>query len=57
MRGGNLFPNQLPGMDMIKQDGDAARVRNGVQAQQNYEYTEAGVDKVPFYVPSFKCPG
>ncbi|NWY10494.1 NCOA2 protein, partial [Aphelocoma coerulescens] len=23
--GGNLFPNQLPGMDMIKQDGDAAR--------------------------------
>ncbi|XP_016152270.1 PREDICTED: nuclear receptor coactivator 2 isoform X2 [Ficedula albicollis] len=25
MRGGNLFPNQLPGMDMIKQDGDAAR--------------------------------
>lgn len=29
MRGGNLFPNQLPGMDMIKQDGDATRVRNG----------------------------
>ncbi|NXQ91580.1 NCOA2 protein, partial [Nyctibius grandis] len=25
LRGGNLFPNQLPGMDMIKQDGDAAR--------------------------------
>uniref|UniRef100_A0A8C8AL19 Nuclear receptor coactivator 2 n=1 Tax=Otus sunia TaxID=257818 RepID=A0A8C8AL19_9STRI len=25
MRGGNLFPNQLPGMDMIKQDGDATR--------------------------------
>uniref|UniRef100_A0A8C3RXK3 Nuclear receptor coactivator n=1 Tax=Chelydra serpentina TaxID=8475 RepID=A0A8C3RXK3_CHESE len=28
MRGGNLFPNQLPGMDMIKQEGDASRVRN-----------------------------
>ncbi|KAJ7399638.1 Nuclear receptor coactivator 2 [Pitangus sulphuratus] len=38
MRGGNLFPNQLPGMDMIKQDGDAARVRNGPQRQQNGEY-------------------
>ncbi|KAM9164915.1 nuclear receptor coactivator 2 isoform 1-T4 [Pangshura tecta] len=25
MRGGNLFPNQLPGMDMIKQEGDATR--------------------------------
>lgn len=25
MRGGNLFPNQLPGMDMIKPDGDATR--------------------------------
>ncbi|XP_050796535.1 nuclear receptor coactivator 2 isoform X2 [Gopherus flavomarginatus] len=25
MRGGNLFPNQLPGMDMIKQEGDASR--------------------------------
>ncbi|XP_025912041.1 nuclear receptor coactivator 2 [Apteryx mantelli] len=25
MRGGNLFPNQLSGMDMIKQDGDATR--------------------------------
>lgn len=29
LRGGNLFPNQLPGMDMIKQEGDASRVRNG----------------------------
>uniref|UniRef100_A0A8D0L2W7 Nuclear receptor coactivator n=1 Tax=Sphenodon punctatus TaxID=8508 RepID=A0A8D0L2W7_SPHPU len=29
MRGGNLFPNQLPGMDMIKQEGDASRVRSG----------------------------
>ncbi|XP_041103431.1 nuclear receptor coactivator 2-like isoform X2 [Polyodon spathula] len=28
MRGGNLFPNQLPGMDMIKQEGDGSRVRN-----------------------------
>ncbi|XP_030882191.1 nuclear receptor coactivator 2 [Leptonychotes weddellii] len=28
LRGGNLFPNQLPGMDMIKQEGDASRVRN-----------------------------
>lgn len=25
LRGGNLFPNQLPGMDMIKQEGDASR--------------------------------
>ncbi|NXG45720.1 NCOA2 protein, partial [Psilopogon haemacephalus] len=25
LRGGSLFPNQLPGMDIIKQDGDAAR--------------------------------
>ncbi|XP_041103432.1 nuclear receptor coactivator 2-like isoform X3 [Polyodon spathula] len=25
MRGGNLFPNQLPGMDMIKQEGDGSR--------------------------------
>uniref|UniRef100_A0A8C4VL25 Nuclear receptor coactivator n=1 Tax=Gopherus evgoodei TaxID=1825980 RepID=A0A8C4VL25_9SAUR len=25
MRGGNLFPNQLPGMDMIKQEGDTSR--------------------------------
>ncbi|XP_034285841.1 nuclear receptor coactivator 2 isoform X2 [Pantherophis guttatus] len=25
MRGGSLFPNQLPGMDMIKQEGDASR--------------------------------
>lgn len=28
LRGGGLFPNQLPGMDMIKQEGDASRVRN-----------------------------
>ncbi|XP_057163887.1 nuclear receptor coactivator 2 isoform X4 [Ursus arctos] len=28
LRGGNLFPNQLPGMEMIKQEGDASRVRN-----------------------------
>nr|XP_031548103.1 nuclear receptor coactivator 2 isoform X7 [Vicugna pacos] len=28
LRGGSLFPNQLPGMDMIKQEGDASRVRN-----------------------------
>uniref|UniRef100_K7GJ07 Nuclear receptor coactivator n=1 Tax=Pelodiscus sinensis TaxID=13735 RepID=K7GJ07_PELSI len=28
MRGGNLFPNQLPGMDMIKQEGDASRVHH-----------------------------
>uniref|UniRef100_A0A2I3HP99 Nuclear receptor coactivator n=1 Tax=Nomascus leucogenys TaxID=61853 RepID=A0A2I3HP99_NOMLE len=27
LRGGNLFPNQLPGMDMIKQEGDTTRVR------------------------------
>ncbi|XP_048638992.1 nuclear receptor coactivator 2 isoform X6 [Marmota marmota marmota] len=26
LRGGNLFQNQLPGMDMIKQEGDASRV-------------------------------
>ncbi|XP_036742113.1 nuclear receptor coactivator 2 isoform X2 [Manis pentadactyla] len=25
LRGGNLFPSQLPGMDMIKQEGDASR--------------------------------
>ncbi|XP_056378076.1 nuclear receptor coactivator 2 isoform X1 [Hyla sarda] len=25
VRGGSLFPNQLPGMDMIKQEGDASR--------------------------------
>ncbi|RXM36587.1 Nuclear receptor coactivator 2 [Acipenser ruthenus] len=25
MRGGNLFPNQLPGMDMIKKEGDGSR--------------------------------
>ncbi|CAH6777287.1 Ncoa2 [Phodopus roborovskii] len=25
LRGGNLFPNQLPGMDMIKQEGEASR--------------------------------
>ncbi|XP_040850500.1 nuclear receptor coactivator 2 isoform X4 [Ochotona curzoniae] len=25
LRGGNLFPNQLPGMEMIKQEGDASR--------------------------------
>uniref|UniRef100_A0A2D4ES18 DUF1518 domain-containing protein n=2 Tax=Micrurus TaxID=8634 RepID=A0A2D4ES18_MICCO len=25
MRGGSLFPNQLPGMDMLKQEGDASR--------------------------------
>ncbi|KAM5156596.1 nuclear receptor coactivator 2 isoform 1-T2 [Mantella aurantiaca] len=25
LRGGSLFPNQLPGMDMIKQEGDASR--------------------------------
>ncbi|ELV11818.1 Nuclear receptor coactivator 2 [Tupaia chinensis] len=29
LRGGSLFPNQLPGMDMIKQEGDASRVRGG----------------------------
>ncbi|RXM96749.1 Nuclear receptor coactivator 2 [Acipenser ruthenus] len=28
VRGGNLFPNQLPAMDMIKQEGDGSRVRN-----------------------------
>lgn len=39
MRGGNLFPNQLPGMDMIKPDGDATRVRDGIQRLLNYEYT------------------
>uniref|UniRef100_A0A2K5BZ41 Nuclear receptor coactivator n=1 Tax=Aotus nancymaae TaxID=37293 RepID=A0A2K5BZ41_AOTNA len=27
LRGGNLFPNQLPGMEMIKQEGDTTRVR------------------------------
>uniref|UniRef100_A0A2K6MV25 Nuclear receptor coactivator n=1 Tax=Rhinopithecus bieti TaxID=61621 RepID=A0A2K6MV25_RHIBE len=26
LRGGNLFPNQLPGMDMIKQEGDTTRM-------------------------------
>uniref|UniRef100_A0A2K5JM21 Nuclear receptor coactivator n=1 Tax=Colobus angolensis palliatus TaxID=336983 RepID=A0A2K5JM21_COLAP len=26
LRGGNLFPNQLPGMDMIKQEGDTTRI-------------------------------
>lgn len=57
MRGGNLFPNQLPGMDMIKQDGDAARVRNGIQAQQNCDYTAAGPDTESFYIQSYKCPG
>lgn len=31
LRGGNLFPNQLPGMDMIKQEGDAARVSSWSQ--------------------------
>nr|XP_020144478.1 nuclear receptor coactivator 2 isoform X2 [Microcebus murinus] len=25
LRGGSLFPNQLPGMDMIKQEGDTSR--------------------------------
>ncbi|XP_023373330.1 nuclear receptor coactivator 2 [Otolemur garnettii] len=25
LRGGNLFPNQLPGMEMIKQEGDTSR--------------------------------
>uniref|UniRef100_A0A6I8NRW6 Nuclear receptor coactivator n=1 Tax=Ornithorhynchus anatinus TaxID=9258 RepID=A0A6I8NRW6_ORNAN len=25
MRGGNLFPSQLPGMDVVKQEGDASR--------------------------------
>lgn len=25
LRGGGLFPSQLPGMDMIKQEGDASR--------------------------------
>ncbi|OXB68741.1 hypothetical protein ASZ78_012940 [Callipepla squamata] len=39
MRGGNLFPNQLPGMDLIKQDGDATRVRDGIQSILNYGYT------------------
>ncbi|XP_048959760.1 nuclear receptor coactivator 2 isoform X4 [Canis lupus dingo] len=29
LRGGNLFPNQLPGMDMIKQEGDASRILKG----------------------------
>ncbi|KAF4022345.1 hypothetical protein G4228_014281 [Cervus hanglu yarkandensis] len=28
LRGGGLFPSQLPGMDMIKQEGDTSRVRN-----------------------------
>ncbi|KAM4791853.1 nuclear receptor coactivator 2 isoform 1-T5 [Cyanocitta cristata] len=54
--GGNLFPNQLPGMDMIKQDGDAARVRKGVRVQQDYEYAVAGADTVSFYLQSYKCP-
>lgn len=57
MRGGNLFPNQLPGMDMIKQDGDAARVRNGVRVQQNYEYAVAGADTASFCLQSYRCPG
>lgn len=57
MRGGNLFPNQLPGMDMIKQDGDAARVRNGVQAQQNYDCAMAGADTVSLCLQGYKCPG
>ncbi|KAJ6664006.1 hypothetical protein lerEdw1_008960 [Lerista edwardsae] len=34
MRGGNLFPNQLPGMDMIKQEGDASRLLSLVQRIQ-----------------------
>nr|XP_054417723.1 nuclear receptor coactivator 2 isoform X3 [Pongo abelii] len=29
LRGGNLFPNQLPGMDMIKQEGDTTRILKG----------------------------
>ena len=32
LRGGSLFPSQLPGMDMIKQEGDAPRVRAEKQA-------------------------
>uniref|UniRef100_A0A2R9AH75 Nuclear receptor coactivator n=1 Tax=Pan paniscus TaxID=9597 RepID=A0A2R9AH75_PANPA len=35
LRGGNLFPNQLPGMDMIKQEGDTTRVRKNSEI---YEY-------------------
>ncbi|MGH0147931.1 UNVERIFIED_CONTAM: hypothetical protein FKN15_031595 [Acipenser sinensis] len=27
MRGGNLFPDHLPGMDMIKKEGDGSRLR------------------------------
>ncbi|XP_029078423.1 nuclear receptor coactivator 2 isoform X4 [Monodon monoceros] len=32
LRGGSLFPSQLPGMDMIKQEGDAPRVRDSGEA-------------------------
>ncbi|XP_059850730.1 nuclear receptor coactivator 2 isoform X3 [Delphinus delphis] len=32
LRGGSLFPSQLPGMDMIKQEGDAPRVRDSREA-------------------------
>ncbi|RLW12943.1 hypothetical protein DV515_00000323, partial [Chloebia gouldiae] len=39
MRGGNLFANQLPGMDMIKQDGDAARL-TGLMAPNPYQFEE-----------------
>ncbi|KAB1256649.1 Nuclear receptor coactivator 2 [Camelus dromedarius] len=36
LRGGSLFPNQLPGMDMIKQEGDASRVRNNQRHKYQY---------------------
>ncbi|XP_030107953.1 nuclear receptor coactivator 2 isoform X6 [Mus musculus] len=42
LRGGNLFPNQLPGMDMIKQEGDASRT--GGRPQTDYSLRELHTD-------------
>ncbi|KAJ7413732.1 Nuclear receptor coactivator 2 [Willisornis vidua] len=50
MRGGNLFPNQLPGMDMIKQDGDAARL-TGPMAPNPYQFEELRL----FVVSQLSC--
>lgn len=50
LRGGSLFPNQLPGMDMIKQEGDASRVRDSEEmwelgkVSMNVLWTKIGSD-------------
>uniref|UniRef100_A0A8C0MN91 Nuclear receptor coactivator n=1 Tax=Canis lupus familiaris TaxID=9615 RepID=A0A8C0MN91_CANLF len=47
LRGGNLFPNQLPGMDMIKQEGDASRIISRTRPEDKVHVASAKIKPQP----------